>query len=109
MLEVIESDFQRLLAETTADEDAAQREYDAFAEASAADKKAKHEEAFAKSLVQIKKEHAIVEVKEDLKSAQGELDAALAYYDELKPACLEAGVSYEERKQRREEEIASLN
>jgi len=109
MLEVIQTDFNRLLADTTADENSAQREYDAFAETSAADKKAKHEEAFAKSLVQIKKEHALVEIQEDLKSAQGELDAALAYYDELKPACLEAGVSYEERVKRREEEIASLN
>merc|ERR1719198_1328145 len=46
--------------------------------------------------------------KKDLKGAQEELDAALAYYDKLKPSCVDAGVSYEERVKRREAEIQSL-
>ena len=46
--------------------------------------------------------------RKDLKGAQEELDAALAYYDKLKPSCVDAGVSYEERVARREAEIQSL-
>ena len=30
------------------------------------------------------------------------------YYDKLKPACVDAGLSYEERVKQREEEIQSL-
>ena len=44
----------------------------------------------------------------DLKATQEELDAALAYYDKLKPSCVNSGVSYEERVKRRADEIQSL-
>jgi hypothetical protein len=43
-----------------------------------------------------------------LEGTQKELDAALAYYDKLKPDCIDSGVSYEERVARRQEEIESL-
>merc|ERR550532_1472392 len=40
---------------------------------------------------------------------QKTLDAALAYYDKLKPRCVDvASISYDERKKRREDEIQSL-
>merc|ERR1719262_128130 len=48
------------------------------------------------------------DTKKDMKATQEELDAALAYYDKLKPNCIDAGVSYKERVQRREEEVESL-
>merc|ERR1719428_305343 len=48
MLEVILSDFARLEAETTADENSAQNEYDEFMSDSQADAKAKHDEEFKK-------------------------------------------------------------
>ena len=35
------------------------------------------------------------------------LKSRLAYYDKLKPSCVDAGVSYEERVERREAEIQS--
>ena len=37
-----------------------------------------------------------------------ELAAAMDYYDKLKPSCVDAGVSYEDRVARRKEEIESL-
>jgi hypothetical protein len=46
--------------------------------------------------------------KADLEGTQKELDAALAYYDKLKPSCVDAGVSYDDRVARRKEEIESL-
>ena len=39
---------------------------------------------------------------------QRELQAAMDYYDKLKPSCIETGVSHEERAARRQEEIESL-
>ena len=41
-------------------------------------------------------------------SESAELDAALAYFDKLKPSCVDSGVSYEDRVGRRKEEIESL-
>jgi DNA repair exonuclease SbcCD ATPase subunit len=109
MLEVIESDFARLESETTADENQAQKEFEEFSETSLADKEAKVGEAKAKGKLVTKKERELGDAEKDLKATQEELDAALAYYDELKPACLEAGVSYEERVKQREAELQSLN
>jgi hypothetical protein len=108
MLEVILSDFARLEAETTADENTAAREYDQFMSDSKADAKAKHDEEYDKGLQKDQKEHELKGKKEDLDSTQEELDAALKYYEELKPACLEVHVSYEERVAKRKEEIESL-
>ena len=43
-----------------------------------------------------------------MRSSQEELDAAMDYVEELKVSCVDADVSYEERIQRRKEEIESL-
>merc|ERR1719506_2877659 len=50
----------------------------------------------------------IDELANDLEGTQKELDAALAYYEKLKPSCIDADVSYEDRVARRKEEIESL-
>jgi len=108
MLEVILSDFARLEAETTADENTAAREYETFMSDSKADAEAKHDEEFDKGMQKDQKEHKLKGKTSDLDSTQEELDAALQYYEELKPACLEVHVSYEERVAKRKEEIESL-
>merc|ERR1719159_1102793 len=108
MLEVILSDFARLEAETTADENMAAKEYDTFMADSKAEAQAKHDEEFDKGLIKDKKEHEHKGTKEDLAATQEELDAALKYYEELKPMCLEVHVSYEERAAKRQEEIEAL-
>ena len=41
------------------------------------------------------KEQALETNKRDLEGNQKELDAALAYFDKLKPSCVDSGVSYE--------------
>merc|ERR1719169_329686 len=74
MLEVILSDFARLEAETTADENQAQSEYDQFMSDSKADAKAKHDEEFKKGLLKDKKEHELRGKKADLEGTQAELD-----------------------------------
>merc|ERR1719213_509900 len=44
----------------------------------------------------------------DLEAAREELAAAVAYYEKLKPKCVDSGITYEERVKQREEEIQSL-
>merc|ERR1719224_388344 len=44
----------------------------------------------------------------DIKGTEKELQSALFYYEKLKPQCVDAGVSYEERVAKREAEIESL-
>merc|ERR1719229_655184 len=51
---------------------------------------------------------AIASLKQELELTQGELDAALEYYDKLKPDCVDHGLSYEDRVRMREEEVQSL-
>jgi hypothetical protein len=108
MLEVCESDFARLEADTTSGEDAAQTEFDEFTSDAAVDKATKTADMKHKSEMKVKAESALQTAKKDLEGVTSELDAALEYYEKLKPSCVDAGESYEERVARREEEIQSL-
>merc|ERR1740123_1564129 len=108
MLEVIESDFARLEADTKAAEASAQKEYDTFMTDSKVDKEAKSTDIEHKTAKKQDEEQALTVKREDLEGTQKELDAALAYFDKLKPSCVDAGVSYEDRVSRRKEEIESL-
>eukprot|EP00930_Biecheleria_cincta_P055299 TRINITY_DN4162_c0_g2_i1.p1 TRINITY_DN4162_c0_g2~~TRINITY_DN4162_c0_g2_i1.p1 ORF type:complete len:668 (-),score=232.75 TRINITY_DN4162_c0_g2_i1:48-2051(-) len=108
MLEVIQSDFSRIEAETSAEEAAAAKEYEKFMEESKLDKAVKSKEIEHKKSKRQEKASQIVTLQEDLQNTQKELDAAMAYFETLKPKCLDAGVSYEERKARREEEIKQM-
>merc|ERR1712179_845789 len=108
MLEVIESDFARLEADTKAAEATAQKEYDTFMTDSKVDKEAKSTDIEHKTAKKQDESQALTVKKEDLEGTQKELDAALAYFDKLKPSCVDAGVSYASRVERRKEEIESL-
>jgi len=108
MLEVIESDFARLEADTKAAEATAQKEYDGFMTDSKVDKADKSASIEHKTAKKQDEEQALTVNREDLEGTQKELDAALAYFDKLKPSCVDSGVSYEDRVARRKEEIESL-
>jgi len=108
MLEVIESDFARLESETKAAEATAQAEYDTFMTDSKVDKSAKSTDIEHKTAKKQDESQALTVKREDLEGTQKELDAALAYFDKLKPSCVDSGVSYEDRVARRKEEIESL-
>jgi len=75
---------------------------------SEADKAAKTKDTEHKTRKKQDKEQSLEEMKKDLDGTKVELDAALAYYDKLKPDCIDSGVSAEERVARRNEEIESL-
>jgi hypothetical protein len=108
LLEVIESDFSKLEAETTAAEDEAAKEYDRFMAESKKDKAVKTADMDYKKKTKTQKESDLSDTTGDLKGTEKELQSALFYYEKLKPQCVDAGVSYEERVAKREAEIESL-
>jgi len=108
MLEVIETDFLRLQAETEAAEKAAASEYSEFIELSQVSKKKKHDEEFKLKLDKDQAEFEKEETIKDLRSTEEELAMATQYFEYLKPNCLEVHVSWEERVAKRKEEIAAL-
>merc|ERR1719421_2060457 len=108
MLEVILSDFARLEAETTAAEKQAQKEYDAFMTDSEADKAAKNADIDFKTETMIDQQKTLKTQELDKADTQEELDAAMAYFDKLKPSCVNTGLSYDERVAQRKAEIQSL-
>jgi len=108
MLEVVESDFARLESDTAAAEEAAQKEYDTFLTDSQSDKISKSTDIEHKTSKKQDKEQKLTSTEEDLDETQKQLDAATAYFDKLKPSCVDSGVSFEDRAGRREQEIQSL-
>merc|ERR1719316_2479295 len=108
MLEVIASDFARLESETSAAEEEAQNAFERFEAESSKDRAVKDTDMGNKEINKTHKSGLLNDTIKDLKATQEELDAALAYYEKLKPSCVNSGVSYEERVKRRADEIQSL-
>merc|ERR1719161_1470467 len=111
MLEVIESDFARLESETSASEEEAAKEFKSFMHDSTMDKTGKTKDVEHKTEKKEMQAQALQEKKSDLEGTQKELDAALAYYEKLKPTCVTGGTSgesFEDRVAQRKEEIESL-
>jgi chromosome segregation ATPase len=108
MIEVIQSDFARLEAETSAAEAESAKQYDEFMTDSKVDKVQKSADLDHATESKQNQESSLQEKKVDLEGTQKELDAALAYYEKLKPTCVDSGESFEDRVKRRKEEIESL-
>jgi len=109
MLEVIETDFARLEADTTAAETQAAAEYNTFMSDSQASKKAKHDLEYKTSLTKDQTEFEKSQTQKELALEEEELAKANEYFEYLKPSCIEVHVSYEERVARRKEELEALN
>merc|ERR1719181_960734 len=107
-LEVILSDFARLESDTTSQEATEADEFDKFMFESKKDKALKENEIGHKSNRKTDAESEQTSSEAELKSEQEALTAAMAYYEKLKPSCVDSGITYEERVKRREAEIQSL-
>merc|ERR1719272_1939289 len=108
VLEVAESDFTRLLAETETAEDAAADAYAKQTDENKVSKATKEADAHAKASEVKSLTVELGHANEDHASASTELDAVNAYIDKLKPQSEEKAMSYEEKKAAREAEIAGL-
>jgi len=108
MLEVAESDFSKMLAEGQAAEDQAIKEYETVTEDNKVTTATKETEVKYKGKDKKETEAYLEETKEDLGTSQSELSAIMEYWEKLQPQCVAKPEPYEERKKRREKEIAGL-
>lgn len=108
MMEVIQADFARLEQDTATSEATAADEHAKFMEASRISKVQKEKDRDHKESEKQSKESELLDKQSNLEIAERELAAAQDSFEKLKPACLDTGMSYQERKQRREEEIEAL-
>jgi hypothetical protein len=108
MLDVIISDFERTIKTTTETEGAAHRE---FVEFERTTKTSLMTKTTGKSQAEsdLKSTDAsIVSGMEDLTKHMEILDESLKELEDLKPACVDTGMSYAERVQKRKDEIDAL-
>jgi len=108
LMEVCQSDFEKLLAETEAAETEAAKVYDEFKADTSQDKAVKTTDQKHKIAEKSTKESDLSTAKKDLRITQEELHAAMEYYEKLKPDCEVKVMSYAEKKAAREAEIESL-
>merc|ERR1719463_411897 len=83
MLEVVESDFSKLLAEGSADEEAAQKAYEEMTQENKITTATKETEVKYKTKDQKETEASLVELKQDLGGSQEELSAINDYWEKL--------------------------
>jgi chromosome segregation ATPase len=108
MLEVAESDFAKNLAEIETEEAAAQEEYDKVTQENKVTKSTKEQDVKYKTKEFTALDKEVAELSADRDGSQTELDAVLMYFEKIKDRCVAKPDPYEERKKRREAEIAGL-
>merc|ERR1719326_1865619 len=108
MLEVVESDFSKGLAEMISVEDAAVAEYEKQTKENEIAKTTKEQDVKYKTKEAKSLDKAVVEHTSDRDGLQTELDAVLDYWEKITEQCVAKPEPYEERKKRREAEIAGL-
>merc|ERR1719364_156764 len=108
MLEVIESDFSKGLAEMIAIEEEAAAEYEKQTKENEIAKTTKEQDVKYKTKEAKSLDKAVAEYTGDREGLQTELDAVLDYWSKIQEQCIAKPEPYEERKKRREAEIAGL-
>jgi hypothetical protein len=108
VLEVAESDFTSLYAETETAEQQAADAYEKLTTENKISKATKGAEVKGKQSEVKSLTTSLEQSKEDHASTSEELDAVLAYIDKLKPQCETKAMSYEEKVAKRNAEIEGL-
>merc|ERR1719502_89793 len=108
LLEVVESDFTKGLAEMTAAEESAAAEYDQMTKENEITKASKMQSVKYKTQESKGLDKATSETSNDRATVQEELDAVNQYYSGLQKRCIAKAETYAERTRRRSEEIAGL-
>merc|ERR1719487_1600822 len=108
LLEVAESDFTKLLADAEVEEESAQKAYEKVTHETKVDTAMKQADVKYQTKEKAGLEKTVADLKEDREGEQAELDAVTEYFARVRPGCTTKPMTYEERKQRRESEIAGL-
>merc|ERR1719463_931089 len=108
MLEVVESDFSKLLSEGNAAEAMAVEEYEKLTQDNEIATTEKETAVKYKTKDSKETEAMLAGLKEDKEVADKEYSAIMDYWEKLQPMCIAKPEPYAERKKRREAEIAGL-
>lgn len=108
MLETIQSKYALIQSTTEAEQETSEADYQKWTTDSSVLKTKLAKDIEHNTNFKAQEEQALVDLQTDHSSAEKELEAASNYFEKLKPSCLDAGMSFEERQQRRQEEIQSL-
>jgi len=108
MLDVMKSDFERTISETTKAEAEAKADHLSFMTETGKSLATKEQAEKEKTSQKDDAVEKLDQADDNLGSQTQILQTSLTELMELKPTCIDTGMSYEERVARREEEIASL-
>lgn len=108
LLEVVESDFGKGLAQSEMEEDTAATDYEKISMSNKITKSTKEQDVTYKSKEFAELDKQVFELSSDADSTQGELDAVMEYSKSIRAQCVAQPETYEERKGRREAEVAGL-
>jgi len=109
MLDVMKSDFVRTVQETERAEAEAEQDHLEFMTQSGMSLKQKEEAESQKDAQKTDREEKLGSAAEMLQEHTDLVGTAITELLDLKPACVDTGMSYAERVARREDEIAALN
>jgi len=108
MLDVIISDFERTIKTTTADEKQAIAEFASFSKTTKTSIASKTSQKTNSESMLKSTDNQITEDMSSLEKHQKMLDDTLKELEDLKPACVDTGMSYADRVQKRKDEIEAL-
>jgi hypothetical protein len=108
ILEVVESDFATNLAKEETTEATAQEAFEKMTQENAITKASKDQDIKYKSAEAASTDKEIAELASDRETTSSEHAAVLEYLEKLNSRCVAKPETYENRKQRREAEIAGL-
>jgi len=108
LLEVVESDFSKGLAEMQATEQSAVSDYNKLSKANEIEGATKSQDVKYKTKEAKGLDKSTAETNGDKSTVQQELDAVNEYYTGIKGRCIAKAETYAERTRRRSEEIAGL-
>jgi len=108
MLEVVESDFSKGLAEMEVAESTAARDYDRVSKQNELARTMKGQDVKYKGKEAAGLDKAVSETSSDLEGAQAELSAIVEYLGKLAKMCVAKAEPYAEKVARREAELAGL-
>jgi len=108
LLETLQSDFDRTIRKTEEAEAAAHRDYVEFSQTSEASIAGKNTKKELDEQDLATTRTSLATKTDDLQTAVNLLDSALLTLEDLKPACIDTGMSYSERVKKRQEEMKAL-
>merc|ERR1712060_306339 len=108
LLEVVEADFSKNLAQITADEQAAVAAHETATQENEIDRTAKEQSVKYKGQESKSLDKSAAELTADRNGVQAELDAVSEYLSKIEAACIERAETYSARVERRTAEIAGL-